>query len=95
MEKLGGRYVYFSLDRHICDRQKQKRLARIETVTLPKLPSNAQAVLILVELIRQPEITIEQLARYLQYEGHLVDADGIFRLLSHHGLLKKTEPGAL
>lgn len=95
IEKLGSRHIYFSSDDNTYERQKEKRLSRIEREQLIKLPSNANAVLILVEIIKHPGLTIDQLARRLRRKGHLVSVESIHHLFVHHGLLKKTAHGIL
>jgi hypothetical protein len=54
------------------------------------MPSDLEAVMILVDLIRHPNSGLEQIARRIKPEGFDVDVAAIRRLLAHHDLLKKT-----
>jgi hypothetical protein len=53
-------------------------------------PSDSEAVEILVELIKSPDIGIEQLAAKVSKPGKPVAAAMIRRFLQFHDLLKKT-----
>ncbi len=53
------------------------------------LPSDAEAVLVLVELIRRPDAGVDEVARGLEARGTPVAAPRIRRLLERHGLAKK------
>jgi hypothetical protein len=87
-EKHQGRFVYFSDSAEIYDRQKQQRMLsdhqRIE------LPTDAEAVVILVQLIKHPDISIERLVDKIVQVNKRIEADAIKRFLQFHGLLKKT-----
>ena len=56
----------------------------------PRLPTDMEAVMILVDLIQHPDSDLEQIARRLKPKGVDIDVDTIRLLLAHHGLLKKT-----
>jgi hypothetical protein len=56
------------------------------------LPSDAEAVLVLAEMIRRPDAGIDEVARILAARGTPVGADRILRLLERHGLAKKGAP---
>ena len=87
-EKHHGRFVYFSdsLEHH--HRQKQERsLSRFRAVDWP---TDAQAVMILVEFIKYPGIDMEQLAVKLVHQGWPVEPTVIEAFLTRHDLLKKT-----
>jgi hypothetical protein len=84
-EKHQGRFVYFSDSAEIYDRQKQRMLSdHIE------LPTDAEAVVILVQLIKHPGISIERLVDKVAQVNKRIEADAIKRFLQFHGLLKKT-----
>jgi len=82
-EKQQGRYIYLS-DRHeILSRQKHGRTPVV-------FPTDAQAVIILVRLIKHPDIGIEQLAEHVSRQGQSVTPAAIKSFLRFHDLLKKT-----
>jgi len=79
-----GRYIYFTRDRDIYLRQQEKR-----RVSIGSLPSDPDAISILVELIRHPNSSPMDLAEILCTKGKMIDKHSIARLLVHHGLKKK------
>ena len=54
------------------------------------MPTDMEAVMILVDLIKHPNSGLEQIARRLGHKGLRIEADAIRLLLAHHGLEKKT-----
>jgi len=88
-EKIAGRWIWFSGDEQ---RQADQRRARLtcKIDDEAQLPSDAEAVQILAELIRSPRRTPETLARYLASKGIRVSSRKIEALLRHHDLVKKT-----
>jgi len=74
-------YVYFAKDPQIYQSQKTKR-----QTTIMSLPSDSDAVAILVELIKHPESSASDLTAFLADLGKCVDSLSIERLLVHHGL---------
>lgn len=82
-EKHQGRFVYLSDRPEIYGRQKRRWVTT-------SLPTDAQAVVILVQLIKHPEIDIEQLASQLSEQGQSVEPAAIKGFLQLHDLLKKT-----
>jgi len=86
-EKHKRQVVYFSSDEEVCRRQKQNRFPPEPTAL--KLPPDAIAIIVLVELVKHPGSTPEQLSQMLQREGYKIDADMIDNLFEHHGLKKK------
>jgi len=86
-EKHQGRFIYLSDRAEIYSRQKQRRATRQETVGFP---TDSEAVEILVQLIKQPNIGIEQLASEVSKPGKKIAPDMIRRFLDFHDLLKKT-----
>lgn len=89
-EKLGGRYLYFSSDKLVLERQKQKRQEADGRVNITNLPTDAEAVVILVERIKYPHLSIEQLSTRLSKGGYSIKAGTIRNLFEHHGIQKKT-----
>lgn len=85
LQKQGRSVVYFSND----DATRQKQLATRHTP--PKaLPSEAEAVLILVDRIKFPESSLEECARRVSTKAVGVTSESVRSLLDFHGLLKKT-----
>jgi hypothetical protein len=88
-ENVRGRWIWFGADPKIREKQKKTRLTEV-VVKAPRMPTDTQAVLILVDLIKHPNSGLEQVARRLRPQGLELDVDTIRQLLAHHGLLKKT-----
>jgi len=88
-ENLMRRWIWFAADPKIREKQKQARLAR-DVAKEPRMPTDGEAVMILVDLIQHPNSGLEQLARRLKPKGLELDVDAIRQLLMHHDLLKKT-----
>jgi hypothetical protein len=86
-EKHQGRFIYLSDHPQISSRQMQTRASR---PTGAGFPSDSEAVEILVELIKSPDIGIEQLAAKVSKPGKQVAAAMIRKFLGFHDLLKKT-----
>jgi hypothetical protein len=88
-EKLMGRWIWFAAEPKIREQQKQARLAQA-VAKVPRMPTDTEAVMILVDLIKHPNSGIEEVARRLRRKGLRIDVDAIGQLLVHHGLEKKT-----
>lgn len=86
-EKHEGRFIYLSDRPDIYARQKRHRNSEYSTATFP---TNAQAVVILVQLIKYPDIGIEKLSEMTAQQGEPVEPAVIRRFLEFHDLLKKT-----
>jgi len=87
-EKLEARFVYFSSDKPVLAEQRQKR--QEQSTTPLWLPTEAEAVVILVERIKHPEASIEDLSVLLRKKGSRFSVGELCDFLRHHGLLKKT-----
>lgn len=90
-EKIQGRYVYFSTV--VEDYVKQKNY-RVSMAKMKQLPSDFEAVLILVETIKNPHLSIEELALKLKENNCNVTPDSIGNLFTYHGLTVKKTPEA-
>jgi len=84
-EKHQGRFVYLSDCPEIYNRQKHRW-----TLSAADFPTDAQAIIILVQLIKKPGIGIEQLAGKVAKHDKQIDPGAVRRFLQFHGLLKKT-----
>lgn len=89
-EKISGRFVYLSPDAALFRQQKQRRQEADSRLKLLRLPTDSEAVIILVERIKHPQLSVEQLAVRLHKKAHRINAEVIQNLFEHHGLLKKT-----
>ena len=87
-EKWEGRLVYFCAECDILIAQQRKRFAG--QIVSP-FPSDAQAVIILVSLLKNSKGTIKELVRIMSKEHKDITITMVERLLEHHGLLKKTD----
>lgn len=81
-EKHQGRFIYLSDSPEIYTKQKQQW-------TTIDFPTDAQAVMILAQLIKHPGISIEQLAERVLDQGQSVEPATIRSFLQFHDLLKK------
>mgnify|MGYP000950550694 FL=1 len=87
--RIGSSYIYFAPDPGIAAVQRQTT----ESLASVLLPAEI-AVLILVEYIRKPDSSFEQLARAISRDkGVTVRAAQIERLFDRHGLKKTIRTG--
>jgi hypothetical protein len=90
-EKINGIFVYFSADEGTSFKQRKKREESIEQARLIKLPTDAEGIIILVERIKSPHLSLEQLSVKLSKKRQRIKAEVIKDFFEHHGLLKKTQ----
>ena len=88
-EKQHGRWVYFSAEKLIGERQKRLRSEAVRQAAV-ELPTDTEAIAILVDRMRHPESSYEQTARRLVRRGTSVSVEVIGALLAYHGVEKKT-----
>lgn len=88
-EEMMGRWIWFAADPQTRDKQRYARLAQVVT-PVPRMPSDMEAVMILVDLIHHPNSGLEQIAHRLKPKGIDIDVETIQQLLAHHDVLKKT-----
>jgi len=86
-EKHQGRFVYLSERSDIYSRQKHWWSL---SQGVADFPTDAQAVIILVQLIKYPGIGIEQLAGKVSKQDKRIDPGAVRKFLQFHDLLKKT-----
>ena len=89
-QKYKGLYIYFSKKPATFEKQKREREELICSKATLDLPSDADAVIILVTLIKHPHDSIKQLIRRVQRRGIKVPIEKCRNLLIYHDLLKKT-----
>ncbi len=85
-EKWKGRWVYFCAEYDSWISQKQERFTG-QAVSV--FPSDAQAVIILVTILKNQKSTIMELVRIMDKEHKSISVTMVERLLEHHGLVKK------
>ena len=88
-EKIQGRFVYFSATPKAYLQQKDYRYAKKRNI---QLPSDIEAIAILVETIKNPDLSIDQLALKLQQDNYRISSESIENLFSYHGLSIKKMP---
>jgi hypothetical protein len=87
-EKHHGRFVYFAAETAIGQRQRDGRMIMDAGA---RRPSDSEVIAILVETIKHPELSIEQLCQNLKKQGIAVSEQAVVNLFAYHGLeLKKT-----
>lgn len=85
-EKHQGRFVHFSDQPEIYTRQKDRWFETKDTVGFP---TDAQAIIILVHLIKNPGVSIDKLTQQVSKKDKPIDSDSVRRFLQFHGLVKK------
>jgi len=86
-EKHQGRFIYLSDRPEVYNKQKHRwTFSR----SIADFPTDAQAIIILVQLIKHPGIGIEQLAGKVAKQDGRTDPGAVRRLLQFQGLIKKT-----
>lgn len=90
-EIVDNRYVYISSKARKGNKQIKNRVRLMEEArAIAKLPTDAEAILILVELIKHPDVDTKKLAATLKSKGMQIDKEVIDKFLIHHDLIKKT-----
>ena len=85
-QKHQGRYVYFSSEPARYAQQLQNRIVLRQT---QRLPSEFEAIAILVEKIKHPPLSLEELADKLKGKNLNIEPEVIENLFLHHGLVTK------
>lgn len=88
-EKIGGNYVYFSSDQQQFSEQLLKRKLDSEALAQPPLKGSA-AISVLVEAIKHPGFTSEQLSGHLHKQGIKIKPKVIQSFFAFYGIEKKT-----
>lgn len=84
-EKVGRCHVYFAVDPHTAANQRQALMQELPEVQLPA----EIAVMVLVEFIRSPDSSFEQLAQKIARSKNVtVEVAQIERFFDRHGLKK-------
>ena len=88
-EKQENIFVYFSDEKDVYQRQKNKREEAAKDKEL-QLPPDADAISILVDRIKNPKSGIKDCARRLRRKGMSISPTAISKLLDYHAIEKKT-----
>jgi len=86
-ERHGNHIVYFSSDPEVGEAQKRNRFPPQPSAA--ELPPDALAIIVLVELIHHPGMSVDELAAQLQQKGYAVEAASIAALFRQHRIDKK------
>ncbi len=89
-EKLGGHYVYFSSEHDQFLEQLSKRKQNLEDLEQPPL-SGPDAISVLVETIKHPIFTVEELSKHLHKLGTRIKQEAIQDFFEFYGIEKKTD----
>jgi len=88
-EKSHGRFVYYCADPAVYEKQRQRRWA---SDTKGRQPTPPEAVAILVEKIKRPELSNEALSQRLKKQNLSVPPQMIENFFLRHGLAVKKTP---
>lgn len=86
-ERFEGRFIYFSDEEAVLLKQKQ-RLKKALEKRLAAVPSATDAVLVLAELIKHPDSSLQDCSRRLKRRGIDIAPEAIQNLLDYHGIKK-------
>ncbi len=82
-EKHQGRFVYFS------EKKYQEQKSGLFWPHDVRFPTDSESVMILVQLVKHPHSTIQELFERVTEQGTRIEPHAIEVFLNHHGLLKK------
>lgn len=85
-ERFKHQVLYFSSDPEAYAAQKQNRFP--PEPSAGALPSDAEAILILVELIHHPQLSVDELVGQLQRKGHAVQRESVVALFDRYRIKK-------
>jgi len=88
-EKHLGRYVYLS---SAPARSQEQRRQRERMRTAARLPTDSEAVAILIEKVKQPTLSDDELSRRLEKQKVFVDSEIIHDFFVRHNLAVKKTP---
>ncbi len=85
-EKIQGRFVYFSAVPTLYTRQKAARTGMPRRLSLPTV---SEAIAILVETIKHPHLSVDDLSRIISTSLTTIPPQRIHALFTYHGLTRK------
>lgn len=89
-EKMFGKFIYFSSDRGIYNRQRNARMGINESHSAEKI-SDSAGVIALVEFIKNPELGLLEISKHLNRQGVNITETVLSKFFEYHGILKKTQ----
>ena len=90
-ESIEDRFIYFSSDNKTYLQQKKMHQEEVARKAASRLPTDAEAVTILVERIKHPEVSIEALSKKLSHNSDRFSIEAVRCLFEMHGIFKKKE----
>ncbi len=91
-EKIQGRFIYFATEERAYTEQKK---ARCLTARVTQLPSDTEAVAILAEAVRNPNLSVGKLSSNLKKQKYHISDQKIYNLFAYHGLAIKKMPDSI
>ena len=88
-EKIQGRFVYFAAVEQEFNEQKSRRGSMTR---ITQIPRDTEAILILVETIKNPHLSAEALSVKLRESNCIVTPESIRNLFAYYGLTVKKTP---
>jgi hypothetical protein len=84
-----GRLVYFAAESPVYRRQISRRRTMTTGV---KRPTDAEIIIILVQIIKRPDLSVDELRKQLKKHGVRVTEQAVLNLLGDHGIVLKKTP---
>lgn len=88
-EKIFGKFIYFSANQELYNRQVYERDKINEQLSLKMIPDTI-GVMALVEFIQNPKLDIPAISHRLNSKGVNITAAPLRKFFEYHGILKKT-----
>jgi hypothetical protein len=88
-EKISGRFIYFSSDEILYQKQLKAFLSQAQNKEEDSLTDDI-AIVVLVAKINYPTLSIEKLAKHIQNKGIAITSQKIHHFFLAHGIEKKT-----
>jgi hypothetical protein len=88
-EKRSGKFLYFSFNEEVYNRQICER-EKVEELHSVKIIPDSIGVIVLVEFIQNPDLDYTEFATLLNRRGIKVTPFALENFFKHHGILKKT-----
>ncbi len=91
-EKIQGRFIYFATEERAYTEQKK---VRCPTTRVFQLPSDTEAIAILAEAVRNPNLSVGELSSNLKKQKYHISDQKIYNLFAYHGLAIKKMPDSI
>lgn len=89
-EKIFGKFIYFSVNQELYNRQVYERDKINEQLSVEMIPDTI-GVMALVEFIQNPKLDIPAISHRLNSKGINITAALLYNFFKYHGILKKTQ----